>query len=150
MQCSIPVPLSTETISKIEKRQSYLANAPFQRKSKRRALSDAAMKLSPSSWIGLSILKAHDIQEYKKDKKRTEEVYEQYQERRKMSLSTNKNMQGSIGTTRESSIGGSLSTSYWKETTGWNPTPVDPLDKTNDPWALPPMHELASLGNSCT
>ena len=144
----LPVPLSKDAINKLQRRQSYLANAPFQRKSKRRALSDAAMKLFPSSWIGPPILKAHDMHEYKKDKKRTEKVYEHYQEKRQTSLSTTKTTEGTIGTTRESSVGGSPSASCGREATGRDPTRVDPLEKTNDPWALPPMQELASLGNS--
>ena len=141
----LPFPPGDAVIRKLQERQSYLEKAPYQRKSKKKAIGDAIMKLNPATWCGPTILKAHDIHEYNKDRKKTQEVYVESQERRKMSVSM---VRTTMETTRETSVDGSLCASCRKESMGWRPANADPLELTDDPWSLPPISELASLGNS--
>ncbi|KAL2055649.1 hypothetical protein ABVK25_003891 [Lepraria finkii] len=75
-------------IRKLRNRCSYMAKAPFQRKSKKRALHDKALKLAPATWLGPTIIKAHDRYQYQKDRELTKAVYEEYHERRENSGST--------------------------------------------------------------
>lgn len=113
-------------MKKLHNRRSYMKKAPFQRKSKRKAISDAALKLCPASWLGPTIIKAHDKYEYKRDRKHTEEVHTVWQEKRGRSGKS---------TSTNSIVG--LDT---------HPAPVEwtPLDGEADvdPWALPPIEEI--------
>ncbi|KAL9636653.1 MAG: hypothetical protein Q9164_002688 [Protoblastenia rupestris] len=129
-------------IRKLQHRQSYMAKAPYQRKSRKRAIGDAAMKLCPASWLVPTIIKAHENYEYRKDRKAKEEVYTKYQEKRKASVSTTR-------TTLQSSVDDMpLYGHPHREVKAWSPLAVDPLKQTNDPWVLPPINEIASLGTS--
>lgn len=103
-----------------------MKKAPFQRKSKKKAIGDAAMKLCPTTWLGPVIIKAHDKYEYKRDRKHTQEVHKEWQGKRGRSGKS---------TTVNSIVG--LET---------HPAPVEwsPLDgeEDADPWALPPIEEM--------
>ncbi len=84
----LPENPSDVAIKKLRNRCSYMAKAPYQRKSKKKAFHDKALKLSPATWLGPAIIKAHDRYQYKKDRKYTQQVYQEYQERREYSDST--------------------------------------------------------------
>ena len=127
-------------IRKLQQRQSYLAKAPYQRRSKKKAIGDAAMKLCPTTWLAPTIIRAHDNYEYRKDRKAKEEVYMKYQEMRSASIST------AHATGRSSYDNFGVSVDGRKERSGWSFIDGDPLEKTDDPWALPPIDEIASLG----
>ena len=88
---SISVERVNKVVHKLENRRSYLAKAPHQRRSKKKALSDTIMKLSPATWLAPVILKAHAQYEYKKARQQAENLHFQYEERRKsgMLMSTN-------------------------------------------------------------
>lgn len=75
-------------IRKLRNRCSYMAKAPFQRKSKKKALHDKALKLAPATWLGPTIIKAYDRYQYKKDRERTQAVYEEYHEKKENIAST--------------------------------------------------------------
>lgn len=76
-----PTSLKSDTIRRLQTRNSYMANAPFQQhKSKRKFLHDKAMKLCPVFWFAPAIVRAHDKHEYEKDKKHVQDVYVGYQE----------------------------------------------------------------------
>ncbi len=130
-------------IRKLEHRQSYMAKAPYQRKSRRRALSDFALRLCPVTWLGPAIIKAHDKYEYKKDRREKEEVYVEYQVKRKMSVDT-------AMATRTNSFASLTPASHPPPVSCWKPVPErvevggmdDPLLKTRDPWSLPPIEEM--------
>ena len=125
MACMLPSQPAETVIRKLERRQSYLAKAPYQRKSKKKALGDAAMRLSPATWFGPAILKAHERYEYRRARKHTEELYAEYQEKR---------------STRQNSM---ASSTVWSDTA---PALLDwsPLWSTDeeDPWKLPPIEEI--------
>ena len=84
----LPEDPSDVAIRKLRNRCSYMAKAPYQRKSKKKALRDKALKLSPATWLGPTIIRVHDRYQYKKDRKYTQQVYQEYQERREFSDST--------------------------------------------------------------
>lgn len=113
-------------LKKLHHRRSYMAKAPYQRRSKWKALHDKGLKLCPASWLGPAIIKAHDKYEYKRDRKHTQEVYIEWQEKR--------------GRIRRSTSANSI---VGLET---HPAPVEwsPLDgeEEADPWALPPIEEM--------
>ena len=76
-------PLPTSTIRKLQNRRSYMARAPFQQhRSARQHLADLALRLCPVVWLGPAILRAHDMHEYERDRRRLHEVYVGYQEHR--------------------------------------------------------------------
>ena len=75
-------------IRRLRNRCSYMAKAPLQWKSKKKALHDKALKLAPATWLGPTIIKAHDRYQYRKDRKHTQAIYEEYHERRENSGST--------------------------------------------------------------
>ena len=125
MPCILTAHPAETVIRKLERRQSYMANAPYQRKSKKKALGDVALRLSPATWFGPLILKAHERYEYRRARKHTEELYAEYQEKR---------------STRQSSMAGS--------TVGFDTAPARVhwsllwSDELNDPWKLPPIEEI--------
>ena len=84
MTCALPLTLPAEaTITYLEKRSSYMAKAPYiQKKPVKRKITDSAMYLSPVTWVGPTILRAHDAHEYKKDRRRMEAEYEGNQKSR--------------------------------------------------------------------
>ena len=109
-----------------------MAKAPFQRKSKKRALHDKALKLAPATWLGPTIIKAHDRYQYKKDRERTQAVYEEYHERRENSGST-----------------------IAMKDLETQPAPLDwPLKNDDgyemDPWKLPPIcsNDVVEIGTA--
>ncbi|MCJ1454930.1 hypothetical protein MMC28_005283 [Mycoblastus sanguinarius] len=113
-------------VRKLQNRRSYMAKAPFQRRSKKRALGDTVMKLCPATWLGPVIINAHDKYEYKKDRQRTEEVHVEFLERRKNSVSTNDAVLADMET--------------YPAPIEW--CPYDGRDWERDPWRLPPMEEI--------
>lgn len=115
-------------VYKLERRQSYLAKAPHQPRSRKRALSDAALKLSPASWLGPVIIKAHERYEYRKARKYTEGLHADYQEKRRSS------------STRENS----LSSLMVALDTAPAPIEFNPgmVGEEEDPWKLPPIEEI--------
>ncbi|KAL8823794.1 MAG: hypothetical protein Q9191_005545 [Dirinaria sp. TL-2023a] len=125
MACMLPIQPTEMVIRKLERRQSYMAKAPYQRKSRKQALGDAAMRLSPATWFGPVILRAHERYEYRRARKHTEDLYTEYQEKK---------------STRQNSAASS--------TTGSDiaPAPFDwsPLWSSDeeDPWKLPPVEEI--------
>lgn len=133
------VHVTTALVHKLESRNSYLSKAPYQRRSRTRALRDTAMKLSPTSWIGPIILKIHARSEYKKDKKETEHLHEEYEERRESGKPMSTNAVVALNTT----LAPIESTAVAMEA---GMTPVEsviPGRKTDsDPWKLPPTAEL--------
>ena len=140
MQYKIPSEPTEVAIRKLHRRQSYVARAPYQRKSKRQAIGDAALKCCPATWLGPAIIKAHELYEYRKDRRAKEKVYNEYWGKRRVSKSI-----------RESSIDDlAFLSPCRKETIGWSPLAVDPLKQTDDPWLLPPVGQLASLDTSAT
>lgn len=84
----LPEDPSSVAITKLRNRCSYMAKAPYQRKSKKKALHDKAMKLLPATWLGPTIIRVHDRYQYKKDRNYTQKVYQEYQERREYSDTT--------------------------------------------------------------
>jgi len=115
----LPSKPAETALRKLKNRRSYMNKAPFQRKSKKKALSDAALKLCPASWLGPAIIKAHDKYEYKRDRKHTQEVYTEWQEKR--------------GRSGKFTSANSMVTVEW--------SPLDG-DVEGDPWALPPIEEI--------
>lgn len=75
----LPHPTTTCTVHYLERRSSYLAKAPYQQnRPAKQKISDAAMLLSPATWVTPAILRAHDAHEYKKDRKRLDQQYQSY------------------------------------------------------------------------
>lgn len=122
-----PKPAET-ALEKLHSRHSYMNKAPYQRKSRKRALHDAFLKVCPASWLGPTIIKQHDKHEYKRDRKRTKEVYTEFQQKRGRST-------GGSSTSANSIVG--LETYL---------APLDcgppSLDDEDDPWKLPPIEEI--------
>ena len=76
---SIPHPTTTCALHYLERRSSHLATAPYQQhRPVKQKLSDAAMRLDPTTWVAPAILRAHDVHEYKKDRRKVEEQYRSY------------------------------------------------------------------------
>jgi len=75
-----PIP-PTATVKKaldhLERRRSYMTNAPHQHRTRKRALKDAAIKLSPSTWLGPAILDIRDRHAYRRDRRRVELLHEE-------------------------------------------------------------------------
>ena len=113
-------------VQKLQKRDSYMKKAPYQQhKTRRQAFKDAVMRLNPCTWFAPPIIKAHDRYEYEKDRKHTEEVYVECQQKRKESLPPTKAILD-------------LDT---------HPAPLEIPKKSGDgkladPWALPPPEEI--------
>ena len=114
-----------KVVRKLEDRHAYLENARYQRRSIRQALSDAIMKISPATWLGRYILKAHALHEYKKDKKQAEGIFEEYQERR----GSGKPMSTNSIVALETILA---------------PVEMIPCNgrRESDPWRLPPAEEI--------
>ena len=122
----LPTKPTEQAVRRLQKHDSYMKKAPLQRhRTWKRAFKDALMRLSPCTWFGPTIIKAHDRYEYTQDRKLTEEVYTHFQEKRKESLPPTKAI-------ADLDI---------------RPAPleipkVDPDGKLADPWELPPMEEM--------
>lgn len=118
---SIPPEKIENVVRKLERRRSYLANAPHQRRSRRQAVSDAILKLSPATWLAPIILKAHAQYEYKKARKQVMTLYVEYEERRELGIPMSTNSVVALETVL---------------------APVDleplPINEVDDPWKLPP------------
>ena len=114
-----------KVVRKLEDRHAYLENARCQRRSIRQALSDAIMKISPATWLGRYILKAHALHEYKKDRKQAEGIFEEYQQRRGSGRPMSTNSIVALETIL---------------------APVEPIPSSSrresDPWRLPPAEEI--------
>ncbi len=108
-------------VRKLENRRSYLAKAPRQRRSKKQALNDTIMKLSPATWLAPLILKAHARYEYNMARQRAEKLHLQYEERRKSGMLMSTNSLVALGTVLA-------------------PVELIPLSgcEMEDPWKLPP------------
>lgn len=108
-------------VRKLEHRRSYLAKAPHQARSKKQALRDTILKLSPSTWLAPVILKAHAEYEYKQARQQAEKLHLQYEERRKSGILMSTNSLVALGTVL---------------------APVEPIPRSGcemeDPWKLPP------------
>ena len=75
----LPLPTTTCTIHYLERRSSYLAKVPYQQnRPVKQKISDAAMRLSPATWLTPAILRAHDAHEYKKDRRRLDQQYQSH------------------------------------------------------------------------
>ncbi len=115
-----------QAVQKLQKRESYMKKAPFQQhKSRKQAFNDAVMRLNPCTWFAPPIIKAHDRFEYNRDRKHTEEIYVECQQKRKESLPPTKAILG-------------LDT---------HPAPLEIPSKPGDeeladPWKLPPPDEI--------
>ncbi|KAL6719550.1 hypothetical protein ACLMJK_003791 [Lecanora helva] len=76
-----------QAVQKLQKRDSYMKKAPYQQhKTRKQAFNDAVMRLNPCTWFAPPIIKAHNRYEYEQDRKHTEEVYAECQEKRKAAL----------------------------------------------------------------
>ena len=122
----LPDQPAEKALMKLQSRRSYIAKAPYQRKTKWKALRDKGLKLCPASWLGPTILKAHDKHQYKKDRQHTQEVFVEWQEKR--------------GRSGKSTIVNSV---VGLET-HLAPLEHNPLveDDGRDPWALPSIEEM--------
>ncbi|CAF9939658.1 hypothetical protein IMSHALPRED_001586 [Imshaugia aleurites] len=122
-----PQPAET-ALEQLHNRYSYINKAPYQRRSKKRALYDAFLRICPASWLGPTLIKQHDKHEYKRDRKRTKEVYTEFLEKRGRSV-------GGKSTSANSIV--DLETYL---------APLDcgapSLDDEDDPWKLPPIEEI--------
>lgn len=114
-----------KVVRKLESRESYLRKAPYQRRSKKRALSDTLMKLSPATWLGRIFLKHHVQHEYRHDKEQAEGIYEDYKKRRGSGKPMSTNSLVALETTLAPVEAPPLS------------SPVD-----IDPWKLPPAEQI--------
>lgn len=131
--------LTTEKIRKLQNRRSYMDKAPYQQhKSKKKYLSDAALKLSPTTWLAPAIIRAVDKYEYKKDRRYVHGVYVEYQEH----LSRKNSLVGAHG-------GGSIVDLHTYpapvERTPLEEEKQDPWNekvRIEDPWRLPPVNEI--------
>jgi len=108
-------------VHKLESRRSYLAKAPHQHRSKKQALRDTIMKLSPATWLAPVIIKAHAQYEYKKARQQAENLHLQYEERRKSGMLMSTNSVVALETVLA-------------------PVELGPLSggEAEDPWELPP------------
>lgn len=125
---ALPPQPAEAALEQLHNRYSYINKAPYQRRSKKKALYDAFLRLCPASWLGPTVIKQHDKHEYKRDRKRTKEVYTEFQERRGRSI-------GGKSTSANSIV--DLETYL---------APLDcgppSLDDEDDPWKLPPIEEI--------
>ena len=79
MSVNLPHPTTSCALHYLERRSSHLARAPYQQhRPVKQKLSDAAMRLNPTTWVAPAILRAHDVHEYKKDRQKVEEQYQSY------------------------------------------------------------------------
>jgi len=118
---SISLERVDKVVHKLENRRSYLAKAPHQRRSKKQALTDTLMKLSPATWLAPVILKAHAQYEYKRARQQAENLHIQYEERRKSGMLMSTNSVVALETVLA-------------------PVELGPLSSSEleDPWKLPP------------
>lgn len=127
----LPKQPAEHLVRRLEKRQSYLAKAPYQqnklkKKSKRKALNDLIMKLCPTTWVAPVVIQAHDRWEYDRDKKYVQEVHVQYQEKRKKDPMSTRNSIGKLVDIRPVAL---------------EIGPIEGNDSLVDPWKLPPIED---------
>ncbi len=131
----LPKQPAEHVIRKLEKRQSYLAKAPYQqnkleRKSRRKALNDYIMKLCPTTWVAPAVIKAHDRWEYDRDRKYVHEVHVHYQETRKKDPISTRNSIGKLIDIQPAAL---------------EIPPTDGDEESADPWKLPPIEDFVAV-----
>lgn len=136
----LPKEPAEHVIRKLEKRQSYLANARFQqnkleKKSKKKALNDLIMKLYPTTWVAPVVIRAHDRWEYDRDRKYVQAVHLQYQEKRKKDPTSARNSIGKLLDIQPAAL---------------EIIPTDEDEKSVDPWKLPPIEDLVEVESTPT
>ena len=134
--------LTTSTILKLEARRSYMAKSPFQQhKTKRKFLSDAAMRLHPATWFAPALIRAHDKYEYKRDRKYLQDVYVEYQSHKIQKNSfIGANGSGSVVDLR-TYLAPVERTALEEEYSEWDPWVFAGV-VLEDPWQLLPVEEM--------
>lgn len=131
----LPKQPAEHVVRRLEKRQSYLAKAPYQqnklgKKSKRQALNYFITKFCPTTWVAPAVIKAHDRWEYERDRKYVEGVHVHYQEKRKKNPVSARNSIGKFVDIRPAAL---------------EITAADEDDNEVDPWKLPPIEGAAAV-----
>ena len=126
-------------------RQRSETHVPFQRRTNAQVVNSPTID-SSANRTGPNTPKIPDVLEDDEDRRRRQEHGERSEQTISRSSSRsmkNHSMEGSPMYKCDSLI------ERWRDVTErWNPMVVDPLEMTDDPWLLPPISELASLGSS--